>query len=597
MSRLRLGEGFAFPLELVTESVAILAVRRAGKSNTAKVLVEELHRAAQQVVIVDPKGDWWGIRSSADGQGPGLPIVILGGQHGDKPLTVDSGEVVARLVVEQTVSVLLDLSDFRKHEVSTFSTAFLETLYRLKAQEKYRTPVMVIFEEADEIAPQQTIDNSQKRMLGAAEDLVRRGGQRGIGICLITQRAAVINKNVLTQCGILILLRTTGSQDIDAVDAWIKKHGQQESREKVLASIAAMPRGTTWVWAPGWPDEHGIFRQVAINRCWTFDSGATPRPGQRRVVPKTMADVDLEAFAREMAATVERVKADDPKELRRQLGEAKRALEAERKKTPAAAPGPKVEVRKVAMLTEAQVARLDAAAGRLDVRLDALEERTRETVHMARDAVVDLREAIRKESANNAIPIARMVAPPSSPQPPVRRAPAPPRQQASPRAPADSDGTVELGGGGDRRMLIALAQNQEGITARKLSLLSGIAIRGGTFRTYLGNLKKAGWAVGDRSHLEITVERRAVLGAYEPLPTGPELIEWWRRELGESGMRAMLDVLVKHYPKPMSRDELGEASNIAVAGGTFRTYLGKLRTLELVSKDHDGLRAADVLFE
>jgi hypothetical protein len=44
-----------------------------------------------------------------------------------------------------------------------------------------------------------------------------------------------------------------GSQDIDAVDEWIKKHGQQEKREQVMASIAALPRGTAWVWAPGWP--------------------------------------------------------------------------------------------------------------------------------------------------------------------------------------------------------------------------------------------------------------------------------------------------------------------------------------------------------
>jgi secondary thiamine-phosphate synthase enzyme len=31
----------------------------------------------QSVVLVDPKGDQWGVRSAADGKGPGLPIVIL----------------------------------------------------------------------------------------------------------------------------------------------------------------------------------------------------------------------------------------------------------------------------------------------------------------------------------------------------------------------------------------------------------------------------------------------------------------------------------------------------------------------------------------
>jgi DNA helicase HerA-like ATPase len=77
-------------------------------------------------------------------------------------------------------------------------TAFLEALYRLKAREQFRTPVMLITDEADAIAPQRPMEG-EERMLGAMEDIVRRGGQRGIGCMLITQRTAVLNKNVLTQ--------------------------------------------------------------------------------------------------------------------------------------------------------------------------------------------------------------------------------------------------------------------------------------------------------------------------------------------------------------------------------------------------------------
>jgi len=62
-------------------------------------------------------------------------------------------------------------------------------------------------DEADAIAPQWPM-RGEKRMLGAVEDLVRRGGQRGIGVVMLRQRAAVLNKNVLTQIGILIVLRT-----------------------------------------------------------------------------------------------------------------------------------------------------------------------------------------------------------------------------------------------------------------------------------------------------------------------------------------------------------------------------------------------------
>jgi hypothetical protein len=36
--------------------------------------------------MVDSVGVWWGLHSSADGQHEGLPMVVMGGEHGDVPL-------------------------------------------------------------------------------------------------------------------------------------------------------------------------------------------------------------------------------------------------------------------------------------------------------------------------------------------------------------------------------------------------------------------------------------------------------------------------------------------------------------------------------
>lgn len=253
------------PLELVTQTVGVLAKRRAGKSYTARRIVEQLFKAGQQVVIVDPKGDWWGIRSSADGKSPGLPVIILGGERADVPLETNGGEVVAKLVVEERVSALLDLSLFRKHELATFMAAFLENLYRLKAREAYRTPMMLVIDEADAVAPQKPM-KGEERMLGAAEDIVRRGGQRGIGCMLVTQRSAVINKNVLTQIQMLVTLRTIAPQDLAAIDAWIDVHGTETERKTLKESLPSLPTGSGWFWSPGWPTTDGIFQYVAVLR-------------------------------------------------------------------------------------------------------------------------------------------------------------------------------------------------------------------------------------------------------------------------------------------------------------------------------------------
>ena len=324
--KLHLAENLTLPLDLVTESVGILAKRRAGKSTTARRLTEQLHKAKQQIVVVDPKGDWWGLLFARDGKSPGLPFIVLGGEHGHADLDAGAGEVVGRLVVEERVSVILDLGKFRKHEVATFMTAFMETVYRLKAQEQYRTPMMLVIDEADAVAPQRPM-RGEERMLGAVEDLVRRGGQRGIGVVMLTQRAAVLNKNVLTQIGILIVLRTIAPQDLAAMDAWIDVHGTVEQRKELMASLPSLPQGTGWVWAPGWPDADGIFSKHAFLLPETFDSSASPTE-KKPIQPKNAADVDLEALKRQMAATIAKAKADDPRELRKTIAELQRQLKA-----------------------------------------------------------------------------------------------------------------------------------------------------------------------------------------------------------------------------------------------------------------------------
>jgi hypothetical protein len=607
--KLRIANNLALPVETVTQAIGILAKRRAGKSYAARRLTEQLFHAGLQVVIVDPKGDWWGIRSAADGQAPGLPVVILGGEHGDvKQLEANGGEVVAKLVVEERLSVLLDLSLFRKHEVATFMTGFLETIYRLKAREVYRTPMMLMVDEADAIAPQKPM-KGEERMLGAAEDIVRRGGQRGIGCTLVTQRSAVLNKNLLTQVQVLIALRTIAPQDLEALNAWIDVHGTPDQQKTLMASLPALPVGDAWVWSPGWPTVTGIFEHVHVLPIETFDSGSTPTARERRVEPKHLADVDLEALQRQMAATIERAKAEDPRELRRQLAAAQQAVTAAQKemarlKAQPDAPAPAERVT-VPVITADEWKRIDAIRDAVLQATKSYEEHVQNALTAARSAlaseIVGLTSLLsgKIRTVAQASPdypkpghlernAQRSITSPQGGDRPVSMA------RREPNRPASNDGIV-LGKGGDARMLVALAQHADGLTASQLSILIGIAKRGGTFRTYLGKLKTAGWVQADGGRLVITDEGLGMLGDYEPLPTGRALIAWWQQELGNSGLRSMFDAVVDVYPRTLTLENLSERTNIAREGGTFRTYLGKLKTLELV-EGRSEIRASDTLF-
>jgi hypothetical protein len=139
-----------------------------------------------------------------------------------------------------------------------------------------------------------------------------------------------------------------------------------------------------------------------------------------------------------------------------------------------------------------------------------------------------------------------------------------------------------LGKGGTRRILIALAQYDDGLSATKLSLLTGISRSGGTWRTYMALLKGKDYVrqLPDRFH--ITREGRTALGAYDPLPTGEALLQYWRSRLGNSGKRRLFDVVVGIYPSTIGVAQLGLETGIDPAGGTWRTYIAELRGLELI---------------
>jgi hypothetical protein len=141
-------------------------------------------------------------------------------------------------------------------------------------------------------------------------------------------------------------------------------------------------------------------------------------------------------------------------------------------------------------------------------------------------------------------------------------------------------------------MLIALAQRPQGLTNAQLGVRAGVSSRSGTFSTYLGRARSQGWIEG-RGVVKLTEAGLAALGAYDPLPEGRELAEYWIRELG-GGASRMLRVLVDAYPGGLTNEQLGQAAQISHVSGTFSTYLGRLRALELV-EGRGELRASEEL--
>jgi hypothetical protein len=304
----------------------LLAKKGAGKSYTARVMCEEFWKADIPFVLMDPMGTSWGLRSSADGKGAGIPVAIFGkpgDAHSDAPLERGGGALLADLVVDERLSMVLDMSGLGSRAAERqFAQDFFERLYRRNSE-----LVHVLVDEADLFAPQKP-QAGDRQLLGVTENIVRRGRNRGIGMTLITQRPAVLNKDVLTQVDGLVAMRITGLTDRQAIDAWVAGHGDDpELAKEVKGSLAALSNGVCWWWVP----ELHILKRVQVRQSDTFDSSPTRKRGEKGRGPKGFADVDMGAIEKRMEDTIERAKAEDPKELRKQLAEAKRELAAKDK--------------------------------------------------------------------------------------------------------------------------------------------------------------------------------------------------------------------------------------------------------------------------
>jgi len=580
MSQLMLADNLMLPIEAVTETFAILGKRGKGKTNTAVVLVEELIGAGLPTVVIDPTGVWWGLRSSADGKRAGLPVVIFGGEHGDLPLEATAGILVADTVVDHRHPVVIDLSGLSKTSGRRFVTEFLERLYH-----RNREVLHIAIDEADLFAPQR-VGADTARMLGAMDDIVRRGRAHGIGVTLITQRPAVINKDVLSQAEVLVALGMTGPRDVAAIDEWVRLHADEDDARQVKASLASLPVGTAWVWSPGWL---GILRQVHVRRRRTFDSSATPKPGQKRPAAATFAPVDIAALGEQMSALVKRASEEDPKVLLARLRAAEaRAERAETALTTAQAREPQtVQVPVIPLALQQALDLLNRAENQLVSELieaARLVGNSREQITAAVAAVA----AVTAAAAAAASPVAKTGTGGSPTWSKVTAAALKPgraitsERQPTRRPPDHSEAPSGITLGKAHRAILSVLATYGSRPITSVAVLAGYSAGGGGFRNALSALRTAGLIEG-RNELTITDSGRAAAGPVDPLPAGLELREHWKSQSALGRAHGLiLDVLAEAYPAAVDVAEIADRAGYSADGGGFRNALSRLRTLGLV---------------
>lgn len=353
------GKPFTLPLNFATRTLALIAMRGAGKTIAATDIAEEMCEAGLPWCALDPVGVWWGLRVNPDGSPGGYPIVILGGEHADLEFDRNMGRQVADAIVQENVSCVIDLSSESKTVWRKFVADFCDRLMELRPA----VPRHIFIEEAPEFVPQKPM-GEQRRSLAAVDRLIRLGRNRGYGATLISQRMATIQKDVLTQCESLLALRSIGKPDRRAAQEWIAEcvsGTEAKMAEKFLASLTKLPDGQGWFWSPQWLK---VFYQVKLRLRKTYHPGETRSVGQ---APKQVTLSNVHDFVERFKGVLTRPA--PPSRQPRGPHKAKGAEEAEQRFEQH---GELHAAREEATQLRAQVAELHRQAGQANAVLTAV---------------------------------------------------------------------------------------------------------------------------------------------------------------------------------------------------------------------------------
>lgn len=613
MLTLKFARNLELPHDAVTQSIAFLGRKGSGKSYASSKLAELMLDIGAQIVVLDPVGVWYGLRLNAAKTGPsGFDIPVLGGLHGDIPLEsdADAARLVADLVVDRGTSMILDVSQFESDaDKARFAEAFGARFFFRKKQ--HPSAVHVFLEECQEFVPQNP-QRGEERMLHAYTRMMKLGRNFGIGMSLISQRPQEVNKKVLNMCELLLAFQATGIQEREVIEKWAVDRGVGEDPKSLSKRLPFLEVGTAHAWSPQWLN---VAQDIHILKKKTADVSSTPKVGEAPIEAKSLGAIDLEQLKQSMAATIEKAKAEDPKELNKTITRLERELrETKTGNGNGKAHADPAEIsRAVNDAVGAAVSSVALQFAReFDTRYEAFAALTNELTALsdrARQVATILSRPLPKPQLT---PFTAPLASGTAVAHDAPRIPRSPAAAASTVAPGHRDGFIPQSTprGGETatdvgrtplRMLGAIRFYEtlgiSPVSRSRVAGFVGISADTGTFRNYLSQLRKAGYIL-DTSDDSIALTNSGRQFAWtDKLPqTLAELHTMWLGKVGTTPAK-MLQLLIDTYPDSMSRPALARMCNIDHTTGTFRNYLSQLRVLGLIIDERDDVKASeDALF-
>jgi hypothetical protein len=582
------------PEKILDQHLVVLGKTGSGKSSVLRHIVEWLLAQKKRVAIIDPKGDWWGLKSSADGRSAGFPVIAFGdfkeSKATDVPINAQSGKHVAELIATGNRPCVVGFRGWMPGQMTNFWIDFASTLFNANAGELF-----LVVDEVHNFAPKGKImDPAASKCLHWTNRMMSEG--RGLGlVCLsASQRPQKVHNDTLTSCETLVAMRVIHAADREAVKKWIDGAGDKAQGAEVLATLAQLPRGEAWVWSP--EIKFGPER-VKFPMFKTFDSFAPPQL-QRKVSNSGWADVDLAAVKEKLASVIEEQKANDPKALRSELTQVKLELAKLKSAKPAPAPpAVKTELKTIEkpVLKDGQLKRAEATLE----KLNGVYTKASELQLQAKSMCDSISAAITltKQSA----PAAPQVAPVAVAQrftmcPPPRPAVAKPA-----KAVATADGEDLVISKPQQRILDSVAWfNSVGVASPSriaVGFKAKIKPTGGHFDNTIGPLSRHGLITYPvQGSIALTDVGRAVAQAPKAAATMAAYHDAIRDVLQKGAVINIFNAVAAGGGASLTNEQIGEATGINPTGGHFDNSIGPLGTLGLVQRKSGVVSPTELMF-
>jgi hypothetical protein len=553
-TEIQTGKSVKINLKKIIEGrMLIQANSGGGKSYTIRKFVEITHGHVQQIII-DIEGEFASLREKFD--------YILIAKDGDIQINLKSAELLAKRLLELNTSTIIDLYELKHQDRIKFVKLFFDAM--INAPKELWHSCLVVLDEGHIFAPEKGAGEAESA--DAVKDMATRGRKRGFALVVATQRLSKLDKNVVAELNTKLIGRS--SLDVDMKrSAYELGFTQKED----IFSLRSLAKGEFYAFGSGLSDS---VIKIKIGKVETthFTTGA-------KYIQKPIQPTDK---IKQSLAKLADLPQEAEKELQTKEDYQKQIIILKRELSVSKQAQPKQDPRMVEMAYD----RGYKEAEKFWIKQNEYHKNDVTILKRKLDQI--------KSLSDSSIPARQEIVqskPKFEPIPPPIQTIKPQKNEVSPE---QSD--VKLRDGAMKMLKSVAMYYPNPVTKNQIATLAGFSVGGGTFTTYLSDLRRLSWVNQNGDMITITDEGLAQAGNVEPVPTdSDQLLNMWCSKFRE-GAAKMLREIAKAYPSEITKDELAANTNFTKEGGTFTTYLSELRRNGLIDVQGESIKASKELF-